>query len=628
MLNENAAKWQREIAEFLGVKSTFILEGNTKDLYPTNRGFQKVDRAIEDIFAEKYNLLFCDPLFGFYSPTGETAKAESLNPDGNGGKQEEDPVLAYYKGVAAEQRCNRTRKMAEEDAALTRERLTVYSEIIRAALTVAPKDRSNGRERSVACIVNFASRSVVNPAQLNPNENIQYMNLLYASINAIRCDGRNINTLILIVEKQNDLPAWFYLNNPNVRTITLPAPDRKMRHAYVEERIGSGVSDGEQKQKFVDMTERMRLTEIDEVIRMNRNSGAAFDKIGDNLSVFKYGVKENKWETELKDKFAANKDIAAIISGSVKGQDKAVNKISQIIKRAITGLSGLQHSSGSSKPRGIAFLAGPTGTGKTETVKAVTRLLFDDEKAMVRFDMSEFSESNSSQRLFGAPPGYVGYDNGGQLTNAIKANPFSVILFDEIEKAHFSIMDKFLQVLEDGRMTDGQGNTVYFSETVIFFTSNIGIVKKNATTGEYEPNDKAKPGTAYEELEAEVNDQIRLNFKPELLNRIGRNIVVFDYIQDNVAEKILAKQIKTAVESLDKRNHIILNGLDIHGEAFNFLLKECVSADTKSKGGRGIGNVVEDMLLNLLSDYIFNNNISNAAIEVYVSDGKLAFRKG
>jgi len=138
----------------------------------------------------------------------------------------------------------------------------------------------------------------------------------------------------------------------------------------------------------------------------------------------------------------------------------------------------MQHSSESSKPRGILFLAGPTGTGKTEIVKAIAEALFEDEKTLIRFDMSEYTAEHSDQKLFGAPPGYVGYDNGGQLTNAVKNNPFSILLFDEIEKAHPNIMDKFLQILEDGRMTDGQGNTVYFSETLIFFTSNVGISRE------------------------------------------------------------------------------------------------------------------------------------------------------
>ena len=145
----------------------------------------------------------------------------------------------------------------------------------------------------------------------------------------------------------------------------------------------------------------------------------------------------------------------------VKGQDFALVKTLDVVKRAVTGMAGLQSSS-HAKPKGILFFAGPTGTGKTETAKTLAEKLFGDESCCIRFDMSEYSQSHSDQKLLGAPPGYVGYEAGGQLTNAIKENPFSILLFDEIEKAHPSIFDKFLQILEDGRMTDGQGNTVYF----------------------------------------------------------------------------------------------------------------------------------------------------------------------
>ena len=143
-----------------------------------------------------------------------------------------------------------------------------------------------------------------------------------------------------------------------------------------------------------------------------------------------------------------------------------------IVKRAVTGIG---QSPRGGRPRGVAFLAGPTGVGKTELAKTITSLLFGDESAYIRFDMSEFSAEHADQRLIGAPPGYVGYDVGGELTNAIREKPFSVVLFDEIEKAHPRILDKFLQVLDDGVLTSGRGDRVYFSEAFIVFTSNLGI---------------------------------------------------------------------------------------------------------------------------------------------------------
>lgn len=146
----------------------------------------------------------------------------------------------------------------------------------------------------------------------------------------------------------------------------------------------------------------------------------------------------------------------------VKGQDEAIKKVKSVIIRAYTGFSGLLHSTKPHKPKGILFFVGPTGVGKTELAKVTAEFLFGDEDVCIRFDMSEYSQDHSDQRLIGAPPSYVGYDEGGQLTNAVLEKPFCVLLFDEIEKAHPRILDKFLQILEDGRLTDGHGKTVNF----------------------------------------------------------------------------------------------------------------------------------------------------------------------
>lgn len=178
---------------------------------------------------------------------------------------------------------------------------------------------------------------------------------------------------------------------------------------------------------------------------------------------------------------------------------------------------------------------------KTETAKTLAELLFSDERSCIRFDMSEYGQSHSDQKLLGAPPGYVGYEAGGQLTNAVKNNPFSILLFDEIEKAHPSILDKFLQILEDGRMTDGQGNTVYFSETIIIFTSNLGIYGVDCTG---ERTLRVTHRMSYEEVQKSVRKGIEEYFKlqlgrPEILNRIGENIVVFDFIREDVANEVL-----------------------------------------------------------------------------------------
>ena len=267
------------------------------------------------------------------------------------------------------------------------------------------------------------------------------------------------------------------------------------------------------------------------------------------------------------------------------------------------------------------FFAGPTGVGKTETAKTLAEKIFGDERSCVRFDMSEYSQSHSDQKLLGAPPGYVGYEAGGQLTNAIKNNPFCILLFDEIEKANPSILDKFLQILEDGRMTDGKGETVYFSETIIIFTSNLGIYGINDATGRREQVVSSE--MPYEDVQERVRRGIDDYFKlqlgrPEILNRIGENVVVFDFIRPEVAEQILDGQISKIVRNLKLNKNI---DLEIQPAAMEVLKAKAM--DNLDNGGRGIGNIVESIFVNPLSRVMFDNGVfDNAKIVMRSIDGE------
>jgi len=229
----------------------------------------------------------------------------------------------------------------------------------------------------------------------------------------------------------------------------------------------------------------------------------------------------------------------------VIGQDSAIHAVSNAVRRARAGLQD------ENRPIGSFIFLGPTGVGKTELCRALAEFLFDDEQAMVRLDMSEFMEKHSVSRLIGAPPGYVGYDEGGYLTEAVRRRPYSVVLFDEIEKAHPDVFNALLQILEDGRMTDGQGRTVDFKNTVIIMTSNLGSQYILELAGK----DR-------KEMELRVNAALRDAFKPEFLNRVDETII-FNNLGREEIKSIVEIQLKRLRRNLAQRKM----GLEITDQA-------------------------------------------------------------
>jgi ATP-dependent Clp protease ATP-binding subunit ClpC len=311
------------------------------------------------------------------------------------------------------------------------------------------------------------------------------------------------------------------------------------------------------------------------------------------------------------------------LSLRVKGQEQAVREISETIRAARVGLKNPQ------RPSGVFFLAGPTGTGKTELARALAAFLFHDEKRLLRFDMSEYQEKHNVSRLIGAPPGYAGYYEEGQLTGAVRINPYSVILFDEIEKAHPDVFDIFLQILDAGRLTDGRGRIVNFSESIVIFTSNlgtssfsmeqsqkkkIGFLQSDEDTkiDQYSLADSSE--TVLTDYKSKIIQSILAQFKPEFVNRLGR-VVAFSPLNQEAIGQILDKIISETNQHLaEKEIRLVLDE-----SACQFLVKKGYS---KKFGARELERKFTHYVNEPLARMILNRDIQPPQVVKLGSDGE------
>ena len=290
------------------------------------------------------------------------------------------------------------------------------------------------------------------------------------------------------------------------------------------------------------------------------------------------------------------------IQKRVIGQRRAVAAISDAVRRARSGLQD------PNRPIGSFIFMGPTGVGKTELAKALAEFIFDSEKAMVRIDMSEYMEKHAVSRLIGAPPGYVGYDEGGYLTEAVRRRPYSVILFDEIEKAHPDVFNVLLQILDDGRMTDGQGRTVDFKNTLVIMTSNLG----SHIIQEYGEKDR-------ETMERMVSDLLRKSFKPEFLNRIDETIIF-----DNLTHREIADIVDIQVERLTKRLEDRKIGFELSAAARDFIVEKGYDP---AYGARPLKRAIQKYIENPLAMEILKGVFpENSRITADEEGGAIVFR--
>jgi len=588
------AEWLESLLRESSFRPGLVLYGNTRDLFWSGRGADYL--TLPELLVHRLDRFgvraVWDRVDGLrFASEQEARRWDDAVTESVAGSQNEGTAYDLGDDDEPEQPCSRRVELQELIAQYRR-------------ILAAPGTRP-------LLVIDWSHLLVTQPAHPDPAEREWVLQLGKALVGepAQRIDSdslrRGDGLIVLISASLGSVPPILYQGEPRVRLLTVPAPGRDERRAFFDRhaddfevaapRSAPGALPVPPRKAAVDaladLTDQLTLADLRQVVGLSRTLERRLppDRL---LNLYRFGDQRSPWEELSEEKLSG---VDAALKARVLGQDAAVDHVATMIVRAWLGLAGLQHSARRSKPKGTLFFVGPTGVGKTELAKACAEFLFGDESACIRFDMSEYNHEHSDQRLVGAPPGYVGFEEGGQLTNAVRARPFSVLLFDEIEKAHGRVLDKFLQILEDGRLTDGRGETTWFSETVIIFTSNIGAAdgpKEKTSAAEYDRHFRRSVEEHF----------VRMLGRPELLNRLGDNIVVFQPIHDtDLRRGILDKKLQPLHAHLRERWGVAL-------QIDSDVLDRLVAVARTDHGGRGLINAVERELLNAMARFLFDHH--------------------
>jgi DNA polymerase III delta prime subunit len=412
--------------------------------------------------------------------------------------------------------------------------------------------------------------------------------------------------LVLVALQDTLVPIEMYTHSPKTCVLAIPRPDKADRVAYLKHRLGEHAF----LELIADLADGLFLRDLDNIVASVRDArGLSEREVRRLVNKYRIGEQEDHWGALSIDMLDGALRWFRDKEG-VKGQDEPIQRVIDTLCLARAGLSGIA-SGTEAKPKGALFFAGPTGVGKTFVAKKLARFLFGTEEAFLRFDMSEFKEEHTVSKLIGSPPGYVGYERGGMLTNAVRERPFSVILFDEIEKAHPKIMDIFLQLLDEGRLTDSRGQTVFFTETVVIFTSNLGTRttdSRGAPVGERAELDLilADPSRDPEQKRLRIAEHFTASVeryfmfeisRPELLNRIGSNIVPFNCIHSpEIQRQIVLSHLNRIKEDFEDRYRAAGHRLAFDETLAGWLV-ERHGARMAAFGARGVTDVLRSGLL-------------------------------
>lgn len=437
----------------------------------------------------------------------------------------------------------------------------------------------------------------------------------------ISSKGFEDKKIIFISEELGDFPEKLTVNNPYTTVLYVDYPEEDERREYLKNypEITKILTDNDNEEArenleiFVKLTTRRKLKDLENILKKSEELKESEEKksIKDIINYYDFGKKESPW-TKLKKSVIQN--LEKKLKERVRGQDEAIDFVKKVVYRANLNLNGIMQKY-STKPMGVMFFTGPSGVGKTELAKALTECIFGDESAFKRFDMSEYKSEESINKLIGSDPGYVGYNEGGQLTNWVMQNPYSVILFDEIDKANVKIWDTFLQILEDGRLTDNKGNTVYFSESIIIFTSNIGNKEYNDEVTNPKEHYLNALNKYFEEKVGRV----------EILNRFGENKIVFNHIGEEVFKEIVENKLDLTVRNIERKMPNIKFKFENREEVKELIFSRM--GDSKKFGARLVNSLLENLFINEFATFYMEQGITGEELIIIKVEGdKIKFQ--
>ena len=711
MASTYSMKWKRDLDLYIGTFNSFIFEGNIHDLQPVEDGESYTYEVLEEALIRRFGKEYCAVIYDHTRKSGraipnEDPVAPETNPDDGDEDDAPNPgerfdprrfnsflfddgshtgadntvnvefFKRYYRdeylGRVSEETSNNLQGAMISDIRRILDAMADFNEASRSPQFEGIKP--------FMFIIPDVSRFMNEPGRPREQESSVLMLLFKAMQNQ-----ETPCKLMLFVDKMNDLPVWFESENTNsaVKKVFLPMPDGEFRETFYHRELAQLMEPIQDQKvfkkkltKYSSFTENFslrRLQQLKGFIREEspKEGNGYMLKLGSiEKTVFRFniGYSTDPWKRpELRDVI---RGMADDINGDkILGQEDAVNAVVTSLRAAVSGVNTTKKND--RRPKAVFFFAGPTGTGKTELSKQIAEQIFQKSDAMIRFDMSEFREEHTDSRLFGAPPGYVGYEAGGELTRAIKQNPFSIVLFDEIEKASPKIWDKFLQILGDGRLTDGKGETVSFTESIIIFTSNLGMtsqydMRDMNVRRMIEKNDRdieetiasIRNGTADRERAVQhlrdlemnkanleglrfsffdhalfkefhddlggsqerafstfVSDQIKNRIKAyfdsierrEVMGRIGENNIIVFNFFTKDDAVTLADKEIGKFRSALKEENDSHLDLEISDAALTYLRDQASSPAVLEFGGRGIVEAVDKMMSAPVSSFLFDN---------------------